>query len=113
MAEHQNTQWVLWIYNVIMEQIEPDLLSDRIPTLPEKYKNESVQEKKTRMHAYAQAFKIFEEVFKEMTDGVYAEIEQLKKEAQQHRATEEQSEKRQQLLSIEEHFDSSSEADGI
>jgi hypothetical protein len=109
MSENTNTQWVLWLYDQIMGQIEPDLLSEEIPRLAGKYKDETSQEHKERMEAYAKAFKIFDEVFKEMSGGMYAEIEQLKKEAQRGRKSHEQNEKQEQLRSIEQSLDFSSD----
>ena len=105
MSEHQNSQWVLWLYDQIMGQIEPDLLSDQIPLLEEKYKTETAEERKNRTDAYAKAFHIFDEVFKEMASGIYAEVEQLKHLAQKDRAFDEQSQHQGELQSLEQQLD--------
>ena len=44
------------IYDAIMGQIEPELVSTVIPTLPEKYKNETEEEKQKRCDRYNKAF---------------------------------------------------------
>ena len=109
MAEHQNTQWVLWLYDQIMGQIEPDLLSGSIPLLDEKYKSETPEQHKERMNAYEQAFKIFDEVFKEMSGGIYSEIKQMKHAAQHGRNAVEQKEHGDDLRSADEQFGSPSD----
>ena len=108
MAKNQNSQWVLAMYDQIMGQIEPDLLTHQIPLLEEKYKNEKPDERKRRLEAYAKAFKIFDEAFKEMAGGIYAEVEQLKHAAQKSRTTTEQRQRSDELRGAEEQLGSSS-----
>lgn len=107
MAQNQNTQWVLAMYDQIMGQIEPDLLTHQIPLLEERYKSETPEERKKRMAAYAKAFKIFDEAFKEMAGGIYTEVEQLKHAAQQTRTTTEQEQRSDELRTAEDQLGSS------
>lgn len=55
------------LYDVIMENIEPDLTSKNIGTLDEKYKDETPEQKKARGLRYAEAFALFEQAFAAMT----------------------------------------------
>jgi hypothetical protein len=109
MAQNQNTHWVLAMYDQIMGQIEPDLLTYQIPLLEKKYKNEKPEERAKRLEAYAKAFKIFDEAFKEMAGGIYAEVEQLKHAAQQVRTTAEKKQRSDEMRGAEEQLGSSSE----
>lgn len=48
-----------------MAQVEPDLLPENLPTLPEKYAAETAEERKSRMLRYVNARKQFEEMYGE------------------------------------------------
>ena len=51
------------IYDSIMREIEPELLSSIIPTLNEKYKNETPLEWEQRKKRYNKAFAKFHQVY--------------------------------------------------
>ncbi len=109
MPQDQNTPWVLAMYDQIMGEIEPDLLTTQIPLLDEKYKNETPEQKKNRMAAYAQAFKIFDEAFKGMAGEMYGEIEKLKHAAQESRTSAEEKQRSDDVSSAEDQLSSSSD----
>lgn len=47
------------LYDLIMAEIEPDLLTSELPKLTEKYQSESLEELKARGRRYFQAFQKF------------------------------------------------------
>ena len=55
------------LYDLIMGQIEPDLVTAQIPLLDAKYANETPEEKRARGERYAEAFALFEQTFGAMT----------------------------------------------
>lgn len=48
------------IYNSIMREIEPELTTDQVPLMKEKYQNETSEQKKTRGERYAKAMEEYE-----------------------------------------------------
>ena len=55
------------VYDVIMGQIEPDLVSDAIASLDEKYKDELPDDRQARMERYSLAFMVLDECMKDMS----------------------------------------------
>lgn len=55
-----------WIYDTLMAEIEPDLTSENIVKLDEKYRNESEEDKKIRMERYTLAFQMFDECLQDL-----------------------------------------------
>lgn len=51
------------LYDSIMSQIEPDLVTAMIPLLEEKYKSETPEQNKMRMERYQKAFEKYKEEF--------------------------------------------------
>ena len=50
-----------WLYDFIMQTIEPDLLSSTIGTLDEKYAGESATDRNARLFRYKKAFEDFDQ----------------------------------------------------
>lgn len=48
------------IYDSIMQEIEPELMTKVLPTLEEKYKNETPEQKTARAERYTKAFTEYE-----------------------------------------------------
>ena len=53
------------VYNQIMSQIEPELVTTVLPALPAKYANETQEERDARMERYKKAFIAYEKAHKE------------------------------------------------
>ena len=53
------------LYDLLMAKIEPDLVSTALPTLDEKYKNETPAEAEARKKRYEAAFAEYEKQFKQ------------------------------------------------
>lgn len=51
------------VYNLLMQQIEPELMTDMLPKLESLYPNETPQEWKQRQERYKKAFAVYEERF--------------------------------------------------
>ena len=51
------------IYDHLMSQIDPELVSGNLPALKEKYKNETAKEKEARRIRYNQSFAKYYEMF--------------------------------------------------
>jgi len=65
MSDHTKTQstekqWTMQeIYDLLMFEIEPELMSDMITLLPEIYKGETSEQHEERMERYREAFEVF------------------------------------------------------
>ena len=55
-----------WIYDTLMAEIEPDLTSENIVKLDEKYRDESEDDRKARMERYTLAFDTFNECLQDL-----------------------------------------------
>lgn len=55
-----------WIYDTLMAEIEPDLTSENIVKLDEKYRDESEEDRKVRMERYTLAFEMFNECLQDL-----------------------------------------------
>ena len=55
-----------WIYDTLMAEIEPDLTSENIVKLDEKYRDESEDDRKARMERYPLAFDTFNECLQDL-----------------------------------------------
>ena len=51
------------LYDAIMAEIEPELVSDELLLLEERYANESLQQKHERLQRYQEAFDLYEACF--------------------------------------------------
>ena len=58
------------VYDVLMEGIEPELVRSVVPTLAEKYKDETAEEHAARMERYARAYLKWDEEFKSFMKDV-------------------------------------------
>lgn len=55
-----------WVYDTLMQEIEPDLTTGSIRTLDTKYAGESPEEREIRMERYTLAFEVFEQALVEV-----------------------------------------------
>ncbi|KKW39792.1 MAG: hypothetical protein UY87_C0035G0023 [Candidatus Peribacteria bacterium GW2011_GWC2_54_8] len=81
------------IYDSFMAFIEPELLSANLPSLAEKYKGESEEERKTRMERYRKAFAAYDRAYEKWITGLRDAVKQKRSEA--YRAAEEKENKEQ------------------
>ncbi len=57
-------------YDFIMGAIEPDLLTENIATLDEKYEGETEEDRAIRYEKYTFAYQLFDEVVQEFDDAM-------------------------------------------
>ena len=69
------------IYDSIMSKIEPELVSSSLPTLNEKYKNETAIEKKARTARYNEAFAKYYKQYNAYTADLEEQVFRYHKEA--------------------------------
>ena len=69
------------VYDSIMKQIDPELLSDSLPTLEEKYEKETAKEKEARRKRYNVAFKKYHETYTAYLSDLDARIHRYQREA--------------------------------
>ena len=69
------------VYNKIMGEIEPDLTTDQLPLMDEKYKNESEEDRKARMKRYAEAAKTFKVKYEEFKSNQEGGLKRFKRGA--------------------------------
>ncbi len=69
-----------WLYDSLMEQIEPELMSATIETLEKKYANETEKEKEARALRYEEAFKLYDECLAELDWVIAEDAKFIKKE---------------------------------
>ena len=67
-AKHNAQILIEDLYNILMEDIEPELTTDAIPLIDEMYADESPEEKKARGKRYARALQEMQERLKDITD---------------------------------------------
>lgn len=53
------------VYNMLMEKIEPELMTAQIPLLQEKYKDETPEDAKVRAERYRKAFEEYDKKYAE------------------------------------------------
>ena len=58
------------LYNQLMAGIEPELTTDQLPLLSERYKGETTDESKTRARRYEKAFKEYDKQLKQYLDDL-------------------------------------------
>jgi len=70
------------LYDLLMGQIEPDLLTSNIAGLPEKYKGETDDERMVRMEHYAHAFDTLDGALIAYDAEMALQVNALKKDLQ-------------------------------
>jgi molecular chaperone GrpE (heat shock protein) len=83
------------LYDAIMSEIEPDLMTTRVRFLKEKYGTETIEQATARRARYAAAFKKYEEKMKEHMATLQAQVSAYRKNVlkEQESATNQSEEK--------------------
>jgi hypothetical protein len=90
-------------YNLIMNSIEPDLMTDILPFLDDLYISETNDEHEVRMQWYKTALEIFEERYQDFTEGCKNYYIDLRKKAESlYRKTTEENDEGDTMQSIEQ-----------
>lgn len=94
-----------WIYNEIMRFIEPELMTDSLPHLAEKYAGETPAENARRMALYDKAFACFDAAYAEVSRIFEQEAMTIKKESRSLAQSAEAEERGDALGKLEDAFD--------
>ena len=89
------------IYDSIMQEIEPELMSTVIPTLEEKYQNETPEEAKVRKARYDKAFAEYDKRYAAYMTKVEGQVKNLRKQALKQAEQNSRQEDESQLNSLE------------
>ena len=100
---------MLEIYDALMFEFEPDLVSAMIPELDYIHQGESKQERKERLQRYAEAFEMFFAAFEDMAKGWESNSLNIKQEIVKEFAQEVGLKEEDLLTSIEKEIDDSTD----
>ncbi|MDD5041113.1 MAG: hypothetical protein PHX87_00315 [Candidatus Peribacteraceae bacterium] len=92
------------IYDGIMRAIEPELTTDQIPLMKEKYKDETPEERKARGERYAKAMEEYEKRYAQYLQEQDAKVRSFKIGAIHFAEGKASDGDRQKLKSIESSF---------
>ncbi|MFA6038911.1 MAG: hypothetical protein WCV62_05265 [Candidatus Peribacteraceae bacterium] len=71
------------VYDALMGQIEPDLLTAAIPGLEEKYRGVSEAQRKERFARYSRAYKLYDEAFRAWSAELQATVTSIHRQSLQ------------------------------
>jgi len=97
------------LYDAIMEVIEPDLTIAVFPTLDEKYKSESEDEREHRIDRYEEALDIVAELFDRLDYLNAEDVRERKKTLEKQRKVKEEQERESSVEHAEEQIESISD----
>ncbi|MBI1812907.1 hypothetical protein HY285_05680 [Candidatus Peregrinibacteria bacterium] len=69
------------LYNELMGKIEPELTTDQIPLLPEKYKNETPDQAAVRAERYNKAYAAYEAAYAAYMQQLAGEVSSYRRSA--------------------------------
>ena len=90
------------LYDSIMSGIEPELVSSVIPTLQEKYKEETPEGKEARKDRYNQAFAEYEKQYQQYVAELEEQVKRYQREGMKSVEAMSREEEEQNLASIED-----------
>lgn len=94
-----------WIYDVLMQEIEPDLTSANIKTLDERYAGESAGDKQARYERYEYAFILLDECLEDLKVDMHFDALELKQAMTAMAADESRTSDRKTMEDVEEQID--------
>jgi hypothetical protein len=94
-----------WLYDQIMQHLEPDLMLACLPMLAEKYKDETQEQRMHRMESYDRAFRLFDEIAKDVTVMFREETQTLRRDARNAAQGKEEHERSSNVIRIESIID--------
>ena len=96
------------IYNALMVDIEPELVTYVLPTLEEKYKDESSEARETRLEGYQKAYEKYDQSFAQWMANLQQAVESYRKTALRSAEHESLQRDSDALAKIESSFSASS-----
>ncbi|MDD5751166.1 MAG: hypothetical protein PHS73_01440 [Candidatus Peribacteraceae bacterium] len=94
------------LYNSIMSKIEPDLTTDQIPLIDEKYKHETEEQKAARLDRYNKAFATYDKTAADYFKNLHEQVTVYRKQALKEAETESLGQEQEKLSQIETLFSS-------
>ena len=92
------------IYDQLMSAIEPDLTTNQVPLLDQKYANETEQDEKVRMERYNKAFEAFDLALTQYLSELHTQVANYCSSLRKHAEKESSQEENLQLTNIEKQF---------
>lgn len=92
------------LYDALMGHIEPELTTEQSPLLDERYKNETLPERVSRLQRYELAFERYETAEKEYLATLQTQVSRYKKETAKRVEVEERAREDNLLGSIVQSF---------
>ncbi len=89
------------VYDAIMGEIEPELLTANIPLLEEQHKGETPEEKAARSARYTEAYAQYDAAYKTWADNLQKAVAAVRKEALRSAEKKDKLNEDAQLLSLE------------
>jgi len=106
--QNQQLDWsVTDLYDMLMYDIEPELMTESLPELDALYAGETPEEHKERMQRYADSLDSFNDRFTLLMDAWKIEIGIFKKDLSKYFGSIERSEKNKSMDEIEKKFKNS------
>lgn len=90
------------LYNTLMARIEPDLTTDQLPLLDEKYKNETPEQAQARASRYEKAFAEYDRQLREYLTELEAKVRQYQASARKSLEHEDRQKEEQDLSGLEQ-----------
>ena len=90
------------LYNMLMSKIEPDLTTDQLPLLDEKYKNETPEQAQVRAARYEKAFAEYDKQLAAYLATLEAKVHQYQSTARKSLEHEERAKEEQALTGLEQ-----------
>lgn len=94
------------MYDTLMEKIEPELVSTVIPTLMEKYKDETPKQAKVRVDRYNKAFAEYEKQMNANMDQLDQQVSLYQRHALASAEQKSRMEEETELAELEKNFSS-------
>lgn len=90
------------LYNMLMAKIEVDLMTDQLPLLDEKYKNETPEQAQVRAVRYEKAFAEYDKRLNAYLAALEAEVREHQSTARKSLEHEERTREEQKLDTLEQ-----------
>ncbi|HAI97992.1 TPA: hypothetical protein DCL30_00410 [Candidatus Peribacteria bacterium] len=92
------------VYDALMLQIDPELLTANIPSLGEKYRDETPEAKAERLKRYGASYARYDQVFLEWITSLHAAVRSYRHEALQSAEAQNQEKEATGLLQLQSQF---------
>lgn len=90
------------LYNMLMSKVEPDLTTDQLALLDEKYKNETPEQAQVRAVRYEKAFAEYDRQLADYLAGLEAKVREYQSTARKSLEHEERIREEQKLDTLEQ-----------